>query len=144
MAETVLGTVGVVWGLGTEATGTGIGAFQPQSSDFSRDADSVQVRNGKGATIGEVFYDQRKTLTLDVIPTGTNISTAGDAMIIPAPGTIVTVSDSIDDDVDATHGGKYILVRARKARSNTDVAKLTFELKQYVENDVAAVVAAGP
>ena len=140
MAESVVGTVGVVWGLGTSGTGTGIGTFQAQSANFSAESESAEFRNNKGQTIGKVFFNQKHTLSLEVIPSGTTIALAKAANIIPVPGAIVTITDTEDTEVSGTHTGKYICVRASKQKSNTDITKITMELEQYVENDIAVAV----
>src|SRR5688572_6624451 len=139
MAETLLG-VGVVWGLTTGATASGMGVFLPQSADFSVDSDRVEVRNGLGQVVGEVYHNQRQTMTMEVIPSSTTIALSRTANVMPAPGAVVTVTDTVDTELAATHAGKYIFIRGSKKKTNTDLTKLTFELVQYVENDVAVVI----
>lgn len=142
MAESILGTKAVSWGLATGATGTGVGTFDAQSSSFAAESDIAEFRNNKGQVIGEVLYNQRHTLTMEIIPTGTTIALAKAANILPAPGAVINVTDTEDTEVSGTNGGKYVLIRASKQKSNTDYAKITMEMRQYVENDTAVVVAA--
>lgn len=142
MAETVNGTVGVVWGLASGATGTGMGTFEPQSGTFDAESDEVEIKSKKGSTLTDIYYNFRHRYRLEVIPTGATIALARAANILPQPGAIITVTDTEDTEVSGTNSGKYILERASKAKSNTDASKLTFELKQWTENDVAVLVAA--
>jgi hypothetical protein len=143
MAETVNGTLGVVWGIAMGMSGTGVtGSFATQSLQFSADADEAEIRNGKGAVVTDIFYNQRQTITIEVIPTGTTIALARTNNVLPAPGAIVTVTDTEDTELAGTNSGKYIFVRGSKSKSNTGATSLSMELKQYVENDVAVAVAA--
>src|SRR5688572_11290079 len=97
MAETVNGTKGVVWGIGvTGLTGTGFTTFEPQSAQFSAESDEAEIRNGKGQVVTDIFYNQRHTLTIEVIPTGSTITLARAANILPIPGAIITVVDTED------------------------------------------------
>jgi hypothetical protein len=145
MAETINGTVGVVWGIGvTGLTGSGISTFAPQSLQFSAESDEAETRNGKGQVVTDVFYNQRHTVTIEVIPTGSTIAAARTNNVIPAPGTIITIVESSAEDAEltGTNSAKYICVRASKSKSNTGATSISMELKQYVENDVAVAVAA--
>lgn len=143
MAETVNGVKGVVWGIATGMSGTGVTtSFESQSLQFSAEADEAEIRNGKGQVVVDIFYNQRQTITIEVIPTGATIAAARTANILPAPGAIVTVTDTEDTELAGTNAGKYICVRASKSKSNTGATSISMELKQYVENDVAVLVAA--
>lgn len=145
MAETINGIVGVVWGIGvTGLTGSGISTFVPQSLQFSAEADEAEIRNGKGQVVTDIFYNQRHTITIEVIPTGATIAAARTSNVLPAPGAIITVVESSAEDAEltGTNSAKYIFVRGSKSKSNTGATSISMELKQYVENDVAAVVAA--
>ena len=139
MAEVVTGKA-VVWGLSTGATATGMGTFLAQSADFSVDGEMVEVRNSSGEVVGQVHYNPKQSLTMEVIPTGTAIADAKSANILPLPGTVVTVTDTNDTEVAGTNSGKYIFIKGSKRKSNTDVVKLTFELMQYVNQDVTTTI----
>lgn len=143
MAETISG-VGVVWGLGSSltATGTGIGTFLPQSADFDAESDNVEVPDRSGETVASVHYNQRELLRMEVIPTGATIALARAANIIPEPGTVVTVVDTIDAEIAGATTTAYELMRAGKRKSNKDVTKLVFEMRRFKANNVTATVAA--
>lgn len=141
MAETIVGTRGVVWGIATGMSGTGVTtSFAAQSLQFSAEADEAEIRNGKGQVVTDIFYNQRQTITIEVIPTGATIAAARTANIIPTPGAIITITDTEDTEISGTNAGKYICVRASKSKSNTGATSISMELKQYVENDVAVAV----
>jgi hypothetical protein len=141
MAETINGTLGVVWGIATGLSGTGVTtSFAAQSLQFSAESDEAEIRNGKGQTVTDIFYNQRQTITIEVIPTGTTIANARSANIIPPPGAVVTITDTEDAELAGTNVGKYICVRASKSKSNTGATSISMELKQYVENDVAVLI----
>lgn len=141
MAETINGTKGVVWGLATGMSGTGVtGGFEPQSLQFQAESDEATVRNGKGQEVVDIFYNQRQTITIEVVPTGSTVANARTANVVPLPGAIVTITDTEDTELAGTNSGKYICVRASKAKSNTGETRITMELKQWVENDVAVLV----
>lgn len=145
MAETQNGIRGVVWGIGvTGLTGSGITTFEPQSLQFAAEADELEIRNGKGQVVTDIFYNQKHTVTIEVIPSGTTIALARTSNVLPDPGTIITIveSSSEDSELTSTNAAKYICVRASKSKSNTGATSITMELKQYVENDVAVAVAA--
>lgn len=141
MAESQVGTLAVVWGLSHGATGTGIGTFTAQSAQFATEAEQAELRGSTGQTLGKIFYNAKQTLTLEVIPTGTTLALAKAANILPAPSAIVTVTAGDDDtEVDGTHTGKYVCIRASKQSSNTDMVKISMELEQFVDNDIATLI----
>lgn len=145
MAETISG-VGVVWGLGSTLTATdaasGIGTFLPQSADFDAEADNVEVPDYRGETVASIHYNQRELLRMEVIPTGATIALARAANIIPTPGAVITVVDTIDTEIAGATSTAYELIRAGKRKSNKDVTKLVFEMRRFKANNVTATVAA--
>lgn len=148
MAETVKG-VGVFWGIGSSfaAAGTGISTtgsptLLPQSVDFDADSERVDIADYKGETVGAVFFNQKQTLRIEVIPTAATIANAKGAAILPEPGTLVTITDTADTEVSGTNSGKYIFIRGSKRRSNKDVVRLTFELEQFLGSDISTTIAA--
>jgi hypothetical protein len=143
MAEAISG-VGVVWGLGSSltATGTGIGTFLPQGADFEVDSEEATVQDYKGETKVEIFFDEKNMLRLEVVPSGSTIALARSANILPSPGAVVTVVDTIDTEIAGSSATAYLFISGSKRKSNKDVTKLNFVLKRFVANDVTATVAA--
>lgn len=145
MAETLVAkaSVAVFWGLGSSLTATaasGMGTFLPQSADFDVEADEVSVADYKGDTTAIVFFDQKETLKMEVIPTGSTIANAKIASILPAPGTIITVVDTDDTEVAGATTTAYVFIRGSKRRSNKDVCKLTFEMRRHISNSVSTII----
>lgn len=141
MAETIRG-VGVVWGIGSSftATGIGIGTFLPQGVDFDTDAEEVEISDYKGETIGEVFFNEKDTLKMEVIPKGTSIALAKAANILPSPGSVVTVVDTDDTEIAGATTTAYLLIRASKRKTPKGVAVLNFEMKRYAANNVTGTI----
>lgn len=143
MAEIIRGTKAVRWGLSTSATATGMGTFTAQSTEFQVDSEVAQLKDNRGATVAEIYYDPKHTLTMEVVPTDSTITNAKAANILPDPGAIVTVTDADDTEIAGGSAGnevKYIFVSGRKQSSNTDFVKLTFNLRRYGDNNVAQVI----
>jgi hypothetical protein len=139
MGATVKG-LGVVWGLATASTATfGAGALV-QSANFGVEADVAEIRNSVGDVAALVFHNQRQTLSVEVIPSAATIANAQAASILPEPGTLVTITDASDTEVAGTHTGKFVCMSATKAKTNTGVNVLTFNLTQWVANDLSATI----
>jgi len=145
MADVLRGC-GVVWGA-AGSTGTGVvwsaSTGEMQSRDLGREATSSELRNADGDVVGLSFSDLKKTFTASVIPShATSKATAKTNMdaMIPAAGTIVTVTDSASTVTAAANGGKYLLDAARIRYTNNGFAIVEFDLTQYDANDVAVAV----
>jgi hypothetical protein len=146
MAETQLGTVGVVWGIPGGLTMTGVlTSFQPQSLNFTRESDSAEVRSARGATVTKIYYNKRRAISIEVVVSGTTLAAAKTNNVAPEPGTIVTLADTASDDAQLTelHTGKYVCERASKAMSVTSEVRLSMDLVQWEDNNVAQAVATG-
>lgn len=140
MAAVYVG-VPVVWGLSHGATGTGIGStLLNQSADFAVEGEKTEVKNASGETVAQAHFNAKQTLTLEVIPTGANLAAAKSANTLPLPGAIVTVADTDDAELSGTNGGKYVFIKGTKKKTSTGAAVLTFELEQYVGNDIAVAM----
>lgn len=149
MAEVQRGTLAVRWGLSLTATGTGIGTFTTQSAGFTVDGEVAMLKGPLGSTKSEIHFDTKESLTLEVVPTGTTRQLAKDANVLPAPGAIVTVSDTegaLGGDLEIAAGtagngvgSEYIFVSGSKQESNTDWVKLTFNLRRYTDGTNVAV-----
>ncbi len=141
MAETIRG-VGVVWGIGSDfaVTATGMGTFLPQGVDFDTDAEEVEIADYKGETVGEIFFNEKDTLKMEVIPKGTSIALAKAANILPSPGAVVTVVDTNDTEIAGATTTAYLFIRGSKRKSAKGAVTLNFELKRYIANNVTATI----
>jgi len=139
MAELIKG-VGAVWGIGASSTTFGTGSLV-QSMDFGVESESVEIKNAKGECVGKIFYNEKNTLTCEVIPSGASISAARTNNVLPAPGTLVTIVDATEDtELAGTHTGKFVFTGGSKKKSNTGLTVLTFNLEQYVANDISTTI----
>ena len=148
MAVTQKG-VGVVWGVGN-LTFTGITietAGKIQSYDFTRDSEVNALKDTEGETVGEQYFDRKRTLNLQVVPSSTTIALAKAALVtlLPEPGTVVTLADTdavgtpLESVTDNTTG-KYVVVSAKVGRSNTGFATVDMALKSFDARDVATTI----
>lgn len=149
MSEAIVGVKSVVWGLACSPAANGMGtALVVQSGDFSVESDKAEFRNAIGQCVAEIYYNQKQTLTLEVVPSADTIANARNSNLLPLPGSIVTVTDTggvtqataNDYELVSTNSGKYIFDKGTKKKSNTGLTMLTFEMHQYVENDTAVVI----
>lgn len=137
MAETVKG-VGIVWGVNGITCTAGIvsanNAAQIQSFNFDRTSDTAQIRNGDGETVGKVFYDGKKVLSLTVIPSAATLSAAATSADswTPAPGTRVVMADADGAILE----GAYNLLSAKLRGTNTEARMADIELESFDANDV--------
>jgi len=143
MAEAILGTKSVVWGLATVPSATGMGtAIVVQSADFKVESESAEFKNAVGQTVAKIYYNQKETMTIEVVPSSTSVAFAQAGSILPLPGTVVTVTDASDTEVAGSTGANnaWIFVSGSKKKSNTGFNMLTFELERWTENNVAQVI----
>jgi len=141
MAATVKGKA-IVWGVAgitlTAGIVSGTNGAENQSADFTRSSEKVEIANGDGETVTQVFYNLKKSLTLNIVPSHASVAataaTSADAWM-PAPGTLVTVVDANGTIID----GDYNCISAKQTRSNTGAASGTVELEKYEANNVTSV-----
>lgn len=143
MAETIKG-LGVMWGVkGLTFTGLGTATSKAQSLSLERNAQMSEVLDDAGDAVTQVFHNLKKKLTLKVCPTGTSVAQAGAHLdlLVPAPGSTVTVADSTNATVDGTNSGKYNVLRAAFDKGNTIATMVDMELEQAEANDLTTAVA---
>lgn len=142
MAETLKG-LGIIWGVnGKTFTGFSTATFKTQTLSLNRTADKAEVKNESGEVVGQVFYNEKKALSLSVVPSGSSIANAGTALdnLLPAIGTTITVADSTNATVDGHHTGKYNLTSASLRFTNEGVATIDMEMEQFTANDVTGAI----
>lgn len=144
--------VGVVFGVsGMTFTGFGtITGIHNKNHTYRRESDSKEIRNGDGDVVGKVYYNERRTMTLEVVPAGADINTSQTNAVnllgfggTPAPpGTIVTVAEAdtqLDPIWETPHSGAWLLENMEMRRTDTDEALITLELMQYTANVATAI-----
>ena len=144
MAETLRGTSPVAWGLPSGLSITGFTTILPQSFTYRRDADEATVRNSAGQTVTEIWYDKRESLSIEVVVSGATIAAAKADSILPASGDIITIGDSATPDdapnLTASNAGKYVCVSAQEVGSNTAERRVSLELRQRTDVDIAVAI----
>jgi hypothetical protein len=141
--------LGVFWGLeGVTYTGFGTVTAQTQSADLNVTADEKQIRDADGDVISVVYYNQTRTLDLEVVPTGATIALAqaSSAAFMVNSGTIITVTDTqagleIDSAEGSGAAGVYILKESRLSRSNENEARISMSLFRSDVNNIGTTVA---
>jgi len=143
MAELVKG-LGVRWGVNGIAYTGGIvsatTAAKIQSMNTDRTSEKKDITNESGETVGQVFYNAKRSVTITVVPVGSSTvgsglgeaGTSADAHM-PAPGTKLDVTDSKGTIIDDS----YNILSAKMRLSNTDVAMIDIELESFDANEVA-------
>jgi hypothetical protein len=141
--------LGVFWGLeGVTYTGFGTVTAQTQSADLNVTADEKQIRDADGDVISVVYYNQTRTLDLEVVPTGATIALAqaSSAAFMVNSGNIITVTDTqagleIDSAEGSGAAGVYILKESRLSRSNENEARISMSLFRSDVNNIGTTVA---
>src|SRR6185436_16780787 len=98
MASVQKGTVGVVWSIDTTLTGTGIGTYTIQSTDYSLEGDEKKLRGTDGVTVNRTFFDTLEKFDLEVVPSGTTVALAVAANILPTRGADVILTGAKDTE----------------------------------------------
>jgi hypothetical protein len=139
----VIKGLGVLWGVqGLTFTGFGTATSKAQSLNLDRNAKLAEVADEQGDTVTQVFHDHKKRIQLKVCPTGTSVALAGAHLdlLIPQPGSTVTISDSTNATVDGHNSGKYNVMRAAFDKGNTIATMIDMELEQAEANDLTTAV----
>ena len=138
---------GVVWAVnGVTISGySGTAYYNMQSVNSERSSARKEILDGNGELVGQVFYDERKKISISVVPTF-NSATGGLAgakasmdALTPAPGTAITIADSDGTIFD----GVYSCLSAKLNRSNTAEATIDMDLELSVVNSGATTVLNG-
>lgn len=141
---------GVIWALdGVSFTGlSGTPTFESQSLDLSTEADEKLIRDSDGNVKACVYYNNTRTVDLEVIPTGATLQAAnssGDNLIVPS-GTVVVLADAqsteTDTDVGGGAAGEYLVRNCSMSRSNEGEARINMSLYRSTDNDLTNAVAA--
>lgn len=147
MAETIKG-FGLRWGLGTfTVTATGFladatSAMRTQSVELGFEAKlKVDVDANNGDTVARVYANQARTVGIEAHITADTIAHAKTSDVIPAPGTLVTVTAADDTQMSSAglNTGKYTLESAKKVYSNKTVMVVRLEL-EALTNDITATI----
>jgi len=110
-----------------------------ESYDITHEADTEEVRNSAGEVVGHIGYNNRLTLTLNFIPSGTSAANALLAASLPdVNGTcVITGAPVIEiggyaDAINAATGNRWIYAGGGSIKTTqTGKATGTITLKRY-------------
>ncbi len=131
--------LGVVFGVSsasiTIAGSASTSDFKITGQSFSKEAETVMVKDKDGETKGMVVYDPRDVLGLTVYPHGTSLANAKTANSLPDIGDKCVIADSDDSDI----AGTYVVTSSAKSKSNTDVTSFDVEATKY-STDISTTI----
>lgn len=110
-----------------------------ESYDITHEADTEEVRNSAGEVVGHIGYNNRLTLTVNFIPSGTSVANALLAASLPdVNGTcVITGAPVIEiggytDAINAATGNRWIYAGGGSIKTTqTGKATGTITLKRY-------------
>jgi hypothetical protein len=130
----------VVWGnnIGVAYTGHAATANMPQTATFTQDGDEQEIRDATGEVQTFVYYNNRETLDIEVIPVGTSLANAKTANISPAKGDLVTITDpdSAHTELPSTY---WICISSTQTNSNTAEVRISMSLRKYGTKNIGAL-----
>ena len=120
----------VIWSI-DGITYSGVTAGHIEQS-FSRSTSSAQkeILGDSGDCVTKVYSNAKADLTLEVVCTS--------RAAFPAIGTVVTIGGTGKADMIGSHSGKYILSGGSFESSVDSETRATFELEQYIANNLGA------
>jgi hypothetical protein len=135
MAEIQQG-IAVVWAISSTiaaiGSGSPIGSRRITGQTAGREADTVEHRGTDGDVVGVTTFNQRETLELTIYPSGATRLLAQAQNILPLPGAVLLVIDSLDTDVGAGSPGKpYYVVSSSKVKGLEDKCVMTVSLARW-------------
>jgi hypothetical protein len=138
-AEIVKGT-GVVWstaGLSMSATGL-YAAGKIQSISYELNGDVVEVKDDNAAVAAVVLANDIENLTVEVVPTGSTIAAAVANFILPARGADVTITDTVDGEINSA---VFMFIDGSKNRTVDGVGTLTMNIRRYGAATLSTIAA---
>ena len=116
-----------------------------ESYDITHEADTEEVRNSAGEVVGHIGYNNRLTLTVNFIPSGTSTANALLSASLPdVNGTcIITGAPVIEiggyaDAINAATGNRWIYAGGGSIKTTqTGKATATITLKRYTNITVS-------
>lgn len=120
--------VGISFGIGTVTGGPVTGKLQ--TLEWTKNADTENVRDDNGTTVARVFFDPNQDATFEYVVTGANSTTADTNCTLVDPGAMVTITAT--GGAAAINGQIFSVESQPKLnRSNAGVARVTIPLKRY-------------
>ena len=133
------GTVGTVFGVKLTSVTVNGGTHEViRTYNYSREADTKEVRGLTGDVNNITYYNYRERLTVDIILTGTTMAAAlADFVLLPKPGDDCTIV-ATDDTQVAASTTQFIVESASKVATQDDHGTMSISLVRYT-NDLNTV-----
>ena len=137
----------VVWGINnvtyTGGIVSGTNAADAQSLRLTRDSSKAEVADRTGATVTQIYYNFKKTLSATVVPVHASAITGAQASLdawMPKAGTAITLADSAAAFIDGVNSGVFNVTSATANQTNDGHTTVDLEAEQYEDNDVTTTV----
>ena len=122
------------------------GRWRFNSQGVTKAAETVQLKDEAGATIGQVISDKNREVSLTCYPTGDTLARAKTSNVLPGIGDrcIVKepfVANTYDADIGSKASGTdyhyhhYLVTSASKSKSQTDVVSFDVTLQRWDSNN---------
>ena len=122
------------------------GRWRFNSQGVTKAAETVQLRDEAGATIGQVISDKNQEVALTCYPTADTLARAKTSNALPKIGDRCIVKEphaanSYDADIGSKASGtsyryhNYLVTSASKAKSQTDVVSFDVTLQRWDGNN---------
>jgi hypothetical protein len=117
-----------------------------ESYDLTHEADTEEVRNSAGETVGHIGYNERVTLNLNLIPSGANAAAAlAFCSLAPVNGTVgITGAPVIKmmGTADILNTGRFIYAGGGSVKmTQSGKAMVSITVKKFKNLTTAAAVA---
>ena len=107
-----------------------VGSGIEQSFSRSVSGSQKEILGDDGECQTKIYSNAKADLTIEVIPTF--------LAAFPSIGTVYTVSGSGKADIIGSHTGKYILTGGIQESTVDGESRYSFELEQYLANNLGA------
>ncbi len=119
------------------------GRWRFNSQGVTKAAETVQLRDEAGATIGQVISDKNQEVSLTCYPTADTLARAKTSNVLPKIGDRCIVKEPTsgnDVDIGSESGSgynyhNYLVTSASKSKSQTDVVSFDVTLQRWDGNN---------
>jgi hypothetical protein len=142
--KTVADATPTSWDTNSFDSATGSkGRWRFNSQGVTKAAETVQLRDEAGATIGQVISDKNQEVSLTCYPTGSTLAKAKAGNVLPKIGDRCIVKEPTsgnDADIGSKSGSgykyhNYLVTSASKSKSQTDVVSFDVTLQRWDANN---------
>ena len=117
-----------------------------ESYDLTHEADTEEIRNSAGETVGHIGYNERVTLNLNLIPSGANAAAAlAFCSLAPVNGTVSITGAPVIKMMgvaDVLNSGRFIYAGGGSVKmTQSGKAMVSITVKRFKNVTTAAAVA---